>query len=281
MNTPDTNITLAQGDLILVTSPYGASLRGLTHAGQPVITGYADAASKVGGQGDVLIPFPGRIGGGRYAFNGPTYQMEQNDRDGPSAIHGFLRTQMWEVIEQSAKAITYATDLAPNSHPGYPFSLHAEVTYTLSMQEMTCRFVITNAGDGPAPVAAGFHPYFTVGSELIDDDLLQVPFASFLEFDSILIPTGRIIPVDGTPYDFRTPRTIGNTPFNTCYIHSQPDTDDQTRIVLSNPQTACVITVSMDSAFASVVLYSGDPLPGTHRRRALAIEPPCRRIRHI
>ena len=56
--------------------------------------------SKVGGQGDVLIPFPGRVRDGRYTFEGQTYQMPINDKDGPNAIHGFVRLIPWEVAEQ-------------------------------------------------------------------------------------------------------------------------------------------------------------------------------------
>lgn len=273
MTTPDTDIVLIQGEYALVTSPYGASLRGLTHAGLPVITGYAGAEGKVGGQGDVLIPFPGRVGGGRYAFGGQNYQMEVNDKDGPNAIHGFLRTKMWDITAHAADAVSYEVVLAPDEHPGYPFSLRAEVAYRLTLQGMTCSFRIVNTGGSPAPVAAGFHPYFTVGSDTIDTDTLHVPFSAVLEFDPVLIPTGRILPAADTPYDFRAPRPIRETSFNTCYVQPIPDADGQTRVTLTDPQTARAITVSLDSAFPCVVLYSGDPLPSTHRRRALAIEP--------
>ena len=59
--TPDTEITLTHGDWKLVTAPYGASLRGLLHNGAEVIKRYSGEAGKVGGQGDVLITFPGRV----------------------------------------------------------------------------------------------------------------------------------------------------------------------------------------------------------------------------
>lgn len=274
----DTELTLAHNDLRLTVSTFGASLRGLSRLlpdgqTQPIITGYSGAENKVGGQGDILIPFPGRVAGGRYDFNGQTYQMEQNDKDGPNAIHGFLRKIVWETEQPSGEEVTFRVALDPDEHAGYPFSLAAQVTYRLTDAGLTCAFAIENTGDQPAPVAAGFHPYFTVGSNYIDSNTLRVPFDSTLEFGESLIPTGRVLPVDGTPYDFRLPVGISDTQFNTCFLHPRRDSDGRLRLRLSDPQAAHSVTVWLDQTFNYVVLYSGDPLPDTHRRRALAIEP--------
>ena len=270
--TADTEIILTHSDWRLVVAPYGASLRGLTHAGAEVITGYTGAKGKVGGQGDVLIPFPGRIAGGRYTFVGQTYQMDKNDKETPSAIHGFLRSVLWETEQPAPDEVTFTTNLHPDAHPGYPFALGVRVTYHLSDTGMAVAFVIENTGDTPAPVAAGFHPYFTVGSALIDTATLQVPFEATQEFKDLL-PTGTILPVDGTQTDFRQPRPIGSTVFNTCYLKPTRDADGHLRIRLADGATGRSLAVWMDAAFDYVVLYSGDPLPDDHRRRALAIEP--------
>ena len=275
----DSEITLASGDLRLNVSPHGASLRGLWREGksgqrEDIVTGYTGAQNKVGGQGDVLIPFPGRVRDGRYDFGGRPHQMVINDKEGPNAIHGFLRSVRWQGQEQSEAAVTFAASLAPNEHPGYPFALNASVAYLLDAAAgMVCRFRVENAGLGPAPVAAGFHPYFTVGSETIDADTLHVPMDSTLEFDPGLLPTGRVLSVDGTPHDFRTPHSVGQTVFNTCYLHPRRDPDGRLRIRLAAPDGDRALTVWMDQAFDYVVLYSGDPLPPPHRRGALAIEP--------
>ena len=80
-------IALTSANLTLYVSPWGASIRGLvadkvTH----LVTRY-QGAGKTGGEGDVLIPFPGRVSGGKYNFEGVDYQMNRNDSDGPNAIH--------------------------------------------------------------------------------------------------------------------------------------------------------------------------------------------------
>ena len=273
----DTEITLAYHDLRLKVSPYGAALRGLWRESADggraeIITGYTGAAGKVGGQGDVLIPFPGRVRDGRYTFEGRTYQMPISDKEGPNAIHGFLRAVIWETVEHSEHSTRFRTTLRPDDHEGYPFSLEVAVTYALDAHGMRCHFAIRNTGDGNAPVAAGFHPYFTVGSEWIDTDLLYVPLAATLEMRDLL-PTGHLLPVDGTSLDFRDDRPIAETAFNTCYLAGARDLDGKLRIRLATHDESRAVTVWIDSAFNYVVLYSGDPLPDSHRRRALAIEP--------
>ena len=275
--TPDTEIILTHDDWRLVVSPYGASLRGLYRQGEDgsreeIITGYSGAQNKVGGQGDVLIPFPGRVAGGRYTFLGQTYQMEKNDKETPSAIHGFLRSALWVTEQPAPDEVTFTTNLHPDSHPGYPFALGVRVTYHLTDTGMAVAFVIENTGDAPAPVAAGFHPYFTVGSALIDTATLQVPFGATLEYKDLL-PTGNVLPVDGTDLDFRQPHPIGSTVFNTCFLQPTRDPDGHVRIRLADEATGWSLAVWMDAACDYVVLYSGDPLPEDHRRRALAIEP--------
>lgn len=275
--TPDTELTLTHSDWQLVVSPYGAALRGLSRTGADgaraqVITGYSGAKNKAGGQGDILIPFPGRVAGGRYTFGGQTYQMDINDKETPSAIHGFLRSTLWETEQPAPDEVTFTTNLHADAHPGYPFALGVRITYHLTDAGMACAFVVENTGDAPAPVAAGFHPYFTVGSALIDADTLQVPFGATLEFQNLL-PTGNVLPVEGTDLDFRQPRPLGSTVFNTCYLRPRRDPDGHAYIRLSDAATGKSLAVWLDAAFDYVVLYSGDPLPESHRRRALAIEP--------
>ncbi len=279
MNTPDTEalsdteVVLANGDVRLHVSPYGASLRGLTLGGEPVVTAYEGAHGKVGGQGDVLIPFPGRVRDGCYQFSGQTYQLDRNDKEGPNAIHGFLRTVLWDVDAQTETEATFSANIHPQDHAGYPFGLRAQVTWQATPTGLSCAFRIQNTGDTPAPVAAGFHPYFTAGTELINRSMLQVPFAATLEYDAGMLPTGRELPVADTPYDFRRARRIDGMVFNTCYLHPQRNGEGKTVIVLHNPDTQRTVSVTLGEAISCVVLYSGDPLPPSHSRRALAIEP--------
>ncbi len=273
----ETELILKSGDLRFKAAPFGASLRGLWRelpngTQQEIITTYSGSKGKVGGQGDVLIPFPGRVGGGKYVFEGQTHLMDCNDKDGPNAIHGFLRLIEWEITDQSEQSISFMTWMDPDDHKGYPFSICAAITYILDGNGMRCNFSIENIGENHAPVAEGFHPYFTVGSELINSNVLQIPMESILEFEN-LIPTGKILAIDGTEYDFRQPRPILDTQLNTCFVQPIPDTDGLVRVHLQSVEDDRKVSIWMDSSFNSVVIYSGDPLPESHRRKSLAIEP--------
>ena len=293
-----TEVHLRYGLQEAIVSPFGASLRGYylhTHPDlTPIVTRYASAidppstvvgqaverspmeiGDKIGGQGDVLVPFPGRVRGGRYTFEGHTYQMELNDKEGPNAIHGFLRNVPWriEAIGENNVAFSARFEEKEHSAGGYPFAIQSCVWYRVEAAGLVCSFSITNAGSRPAPAAAGFHPYFTAGSPLIDDDDLQVGFDSVLEYDENLIPTGKVLPVDHSPLDFRRPRVIGETPLNTCFLNPRRDDDGKARIHLKGGVTGRTVTVWMDDAFDYVVLYSGDPLSEEFRRKSLAIEP--------
>lgn len=270
--------TTAGGKIELASSPYGASLRSVkvtSNSGDThdIILGYAHKADKLGGQGDVLIPFPGRVGGGKYTFDGQDYQMELNDADGPNAIHGFVRKVDWTTESTSAGEVVYSYVLEENSRAGYPFGLKTKIKYQVDSQGVTCTYSIENIGSAPAPVAAGFHPYFTVGDEWVDESILTLPMNTMLEFDDHLIPTGRLLSLNGSLYDFRFPRPIGDLKINSCFCDPIHDENGRTNFTLESPKTGRKVTVWTDQAIAYVVLYTGDVLPDRMRRRGLAIEP--------
>jgi aldose 1-epimerase len=266
--TDDTECVLTAGAWRAVVSPHGASLRGLEHAGLPVVTGYRGAAAKQGGQGDVLIPFPGRVAGGRYRWDGVEHQLPITDKDGPNAIHGFVRKMDWTVVSQAPESIVFALQFAGGE--GYPFPLAIRIEYRVDTNGLTVASSIVNTGAVDAPVAMGFHPYFTVGSPRVDGDMLALPFGDVLEFEQ-LIPTGRVLSAEAAGRDFQTSRVIGDTTFNHCFLRPTRDADGLARVRLSNAQRAC--TVWMDDGFAYCVVYTGDALPSAIARASIAIEP--------
>ncbi|MBC7691195.1 MAG: hypothetical protein H7222_05450 [Methylotenera sp.] len=270
------------GNQTAVIATLGASLRRyfITETADSVpveldiIWGYSGASNKQGGQGDVLIPFPSRIKGGAYTFNGDTHQMERNDKEGPNAIHGFLRTVGWSISEQTESQLRLQTtmrreDFAPR---GYPYSLDASLEYRLSSEGLKCAFAITNTGETTAPVGVGFHPYFLAGKSSLDEAETLIPASSFVEFEN-LVPTGKLISVEGTPSDYRSLKPIGSARFNHCYTDLKRDADGLTRAYLVDSETRRKTCIWMDKAFNYLVVYSGDAIEEPFRRKAFAIEP--------
>lgn len=277
--TPDTEITLSFDNQRAVVSPWGGSLRryfllAANGSETDIVWGYSGGSQKKGGQGDVLIPFAGRIAEGRYSFYGQAFQLERNDKEGPNAIHGFVRTLPWQVVRAEAHTAVFEIGLDAKRYgsKGYPFSLAIRVTYFLDGQGLSCSFAVENVGAGPAPVGVGFHPYFTVGSALVDEAEAKIPAAGYVEFNDKLVPTGKIIPVAGSEWDHRIFRQIGDKRFNHCYVDLARDTEGMATVSLRHAGSGRAIDVTMDRSFTAIVVYTGDAIADAPRR-AFAIEP--------
>lgn len=262
-------IVIRFGKLEAAVSTFGASLRRYSGP-RGSVWGYQGKENKKGGQGDVLIPFPGRIAGGKYSFEGQSYQLQKNDKDGPNAIHGFLRSVQWEVSEKTDTRARFVREIRADEFEGYPFRIRAQLTYTISESGLNCGFEVKNLGSTRAPVGIGFHPYFTVGTRIIDEAQLFFPAESLIEFQKNLLPTGRVVSVEGTDVDFRKSRTIGAVQINHCFTDLRYDASGIAHAELAYERGK--ISVWMDRSFPYVVLYTGDQIPGASRR-ALAIEP--------
>jgi aldose 1-epimerase len=277
--TPDTEISLSFGNQRTVVSPWGASLRRYfmveaDGSETDIVWGYSGGSQKKGGQGDVLIPFPGRIAEGRYSFDGQALQLDRNDKEGPNAIHGFVRTLPWKIHRTDSNRVAFDARLDAESYGGrgYPFSLDIRVTYRLERQGLSCSFAVQNVGGQAAPVGVGFHPYFTVGTSLIDEAEAKIPAAGFLEFNERLLPTGAIVAAAGTDWDYRDFRPIGGRRFNHCYVQLQRDAEGMATASLRDARNGRVIDIVMDRSFSAVVAYTGDAIADAPRR-AFAIEP--------
>lgn len=263
----DAEWTLRSGDLRCTVSSFGASLRRLwvETAGttRDLLWGYSGTANKKGGQGDVLIPFPGRVAGGAYSFAGQRHELAKNDKDGPNAIHGFVRGKAWQEGPRTPWSAQFRTTIAASDHPGYPFDLDVVVGYDLLPTGVACAFVVRNSGDQPAPVGAGFHPYLATQGG-VDQATLEVPAAQVVEFDGLL-PTGRVLDVPPA-LDFRAPRRVGAARLNHCLTGLHRGDDGFARVRVGD------LELWMDGNFPYVVLYTGDAL-GQDARRSLAVEP--------
>jgi aldose 1-epimerase len=277
--TPDSEVSLSFDNQRALLSPWGASLRRYylrsADGGETdIVWGYSGGGHKRGGQGDVLLPFPGRIAEGRYTFDGQALQLERNDKEGPNAIHGLVRTLPWKTLQADTNRVTFEVHLDAKTYAnrGYPFSLAIRITYSLDGRGLSCSFAVQNEGRQTAPVGVGFHPYFTVGRELIDEAEARIPGAGYLEFNERLVPTGTILAAAGTEWDYREFCPIGSRRFNHCYVQLERDMEGMATASLRHVEGGRMIDVVMDRSFSAVVIYTGDAIAGA-ARRALAIEP--------
>jgi aldose 1-epimerase len=264
---------LAHGNQRAVVVEAGAGLRSYRAGGRDVVDGYRRDETCEGGRGQLLIPWPNRIAGGRYPFDGRDLQLAVNDPRTGSAIHGLTRSMTWKLREAAADSCVLALEL--RAHDGYPFHLAIEVTYALTAGGLRVRSTAVNRGEEACPYGAGAHPYVHLGDgALMDGALLHAPADTTLQTDARGIPTGAEIPVDGTALDFRAPRRIGSLLLDTAFTRLRADDDGITRFSLTAPARDRGVTVWMDSTFPFAMIYSGDTLADVpRRRRGLAIEP--------
>ncbi|MDR1971101.1 MAG: galactose mutarotase [Treponema sp.] len=167
-----------------------------------------------GALGITVGRFANRIGGASFTLDGRTYGLEKNN--GPNSLHGGVRgydRALWKAEAYKEKDGVYVRfeHESPDGDSGFPGRLRAVVTYGLTKSNEIIADYRAKAR-ARTPVNLTNHAYFNLAGEgrgKILDHELTLSCSSLLEVDQGLIPTGRILPVEGTAYDFRSPKPIG------------------------------------------------------------------------
>ena len=261
---------LAYGDQNAVVVEVGGAIRTYSADGRQVLDGYAADEMCSGARGQSLIPWPNRLQDGRYRFAGEERQVPLTEPEKQNAIHGLVRWANWTVAERDGDRVVMEHLLHPQE--GYPFTLELSIEYRLSGEGLSVQTTATNQGTGACPYASGAHPYLTVGTPTIDAVTVRAPGSALLTTDERGIPTGTK-PVEGTEYDFRSPRLLGDTQIDTGYAELERDSDGRARIELAAPNRVGA-TLWMDGGYRYLMLFTGDALPeAERRRRSLGVEP--------
>ncbi len=200
---------------------YGAivqSLRVPDRSGRAanVVLGFGDLAGYVSDSrfvGPVVGRYAGRIAGSRFGLDGTLHQLEAND--GRHHLHGGPRgfhRQLWMPHPGAGEGGRVGLRLpSPDGDAGYPGRLSLDVSYVLSdASELSVEYVATT--DRATPLNLTQHSYFNLagaGQGDILGHVLSLDADQFTPVGAGLIPTGELLPVDGTPLDFRRPSAIG------------------------------------------------------------------------
>src|SRR5215471_14095207 len=149
--------TIEHGDATATVVEVGGGLRTFVVGDRDVLDGFAVHEMASSGRGQVLMPWPNRIGGGRYSWDGSDLQLPINEVDRATAIHGLVRFAAWTGHQVTPARVEVSHELWPS--PGYPFHLELRVVYELTDEGLTVVSTAHNAGAASAPFGAGQHPY--------------------------------------------------------------------------------------------------------------------------
>jgi aldose 1-epimerase len=265
-------LTITHSAHTVTVTELGAGLRSYRVDDVEFLDGYApDGYPTASSYGQVLAPWPNRIDRGTYTFEGTEQQLPWNETDKQNAIHGLTRWMNWEPARVRADAVSMR--LVLHAQPGYPFTVELQHDYSLGDDGLTVTHVMRNVGASAVPYGVGMHPYFRVGTPVVDDSVLSFPADRYVPTNERAIPTGSPVPVDGTDFDFRDPHAVGSTVLDTGFTGLHRNADGAASIRLSAPGGRSV-TMTLDEHHEYVWLFTGDTLPdASRRRRSLAIEP--------
>ncbi len=152
-----------------------------------------------------------RIALGQFTIDGNEYQIPINNE--PNTLHGGPEgffAKVWDAKKTDDKTVTF-TYVSPEADMGYPGELTTTVTYSLT-DDPGLRIDYHATTDAPTVANLTNHTYFNLngeGSGTINEHLLMIPASRYTPVDSTLIPTGELLEVAGTPFDFQMPTAIG------------------------------------------------------------------------
>lgn len=203
---------------------YGATLQSLIapdRAGKPadIVLGYDDLASYVDHPnyfGVTVGRYANRIAGGKFTLDGKTYQLPLNDK--VNSLHGggkgFDKT-LWTIVSTKSgpTASVVLGHRSPDGEAGYPGNLDVTVTYWLDEAgSLTIAFEAKT--DKPTVVNMTNHAIFDLAGEGSPQGAtghrLTIPASAITPVDATLIPTGKLLPVQDTVFDFRKGRIVSD-----------------------------------------------------------------------
>ena len=163
--------------------------------------------------GSTVGRYANRLRAGRFSIDGQDFQVTQNNNG--QHLHGgthAMHTQVWsaEVLSVSGASAVRFKHVSPAGDEGYPGNLTVAVTYTLPHDSNELRIDFAGTTDAPTLCNLTNHAFFNLaGKGDILDHTLTIPAERFIPTDATLIATGERATVEGTPFDFRHARRIG------------------------------------------------------------------------
>jgi aldose 1-epimerase len=227
--------------------------------------------------GSVVGRYANRIAGGKFKIDGIEYTTPLNN--GPNTLHGGplgWHSVAWdtEILREGENPGVKFSYLSADMEQGFPGNVKIEVVYTWTANnEVVMDYTWTT--DKKTIVNVTNHSYFNLhgaGNGNVLDHVLTLKASAFTPVDSVMIPTGEIRPVAGTPFDFTTPHAIGERIGESYeqlilgkgYDHNYVlDNKEEVDVIVYEPVSGRMLEVITDQP--GMQLYTGNFLNGSQK----------------
>jgi aldose 1-epimerase len=228
--------------------------------------------------GATIGRFANRIAGGRFWLDGREYQVPANN--GANALHGGPHSfdqRLWQ-SRMTPDGVDFEL-LSPDGDNGFPGSVRVTASFALQANRLQLRY----RADASAPTVLNLtnHTYFNLageGAETILDHELLLYADQFTPINSLMIPTGEVLPVNGTPFDFTRARSIGSRIGEPSAQLAHAGGYDHNLVIRTGQAAlrpaarvycpATGRTLEIETSEPGVQFYSGNFLNGSHLGRS-------------
>ncbi|MBQ0080822.1 MAG: galactose mutarotase [Alistipes sp.] len=213
--------TISCNDITMQVTNYGARVVALWTPDRngnlaDIAVGYENIDRYINNTGERFLgaavgPVANRIAGGQFSLDDISYTLPQNNNG--QTLHGGeygIDRLVWDVTKLTDSEIVMALELK-DGLDGFPANRRVEVSYLLTPER---EFIVTYAAttDSPTVMNLSHHSFFNLSGcsdNSVLDYILTINSDSITPVDENMIPTGEILGVEGTPFDFRSPCRIG------------------------------------------------------------------------
>jgi aldose 1-epimerase len=227
--------------------------------------------------GALIGRYGNRIAKGQFTLDGESYQLPINN--GPNSLHGggpiAFHNRIWEANQVDDQNIEFTTTSA-DGEDGYPGNIEVKVTYSLT-EENALQITYQATTDKPTVLNLTNHCYFNLSGDPSKDcldEVLWLDADKFTAVDADVAVTGEVLDVEGTPFDFLTPKAIGDRiddetnqqivnghGYDHNWILNNPGNLDQAFGFLYDPNTGILMNMYTDQP--GVQFYAGNFLDGS------------------
>jgi len=228
--------------------------------------------------GALIGRYGNRIANAKFSLNGTEYTLAANN--GPNNLHGGVKgfdKIVWnvEAVNEGEHASLKLSYLSNDMEEGFPGNLAINVIYTLT-EDNTLTVDYEATTDKPTVVNLTQHAYFNLTgdfSKTILNHEIAIYADKFVPVDDKLIPTGELIDVSGTPFDFRLPRIIGKDidddndqikkggGYDHCWVLNDQNIGMRTVAKVNDHESGRVMEVATTEP--GIQFYTGNFLDGT------------------